>query len=541
MLMDGGIFPLSTQYLPVESGQGPDGIPERIPDEILMAAREDDTFGSGIFDDYNNTNTRDGIFADRNSVPGYVGRETGTGFSEVVDWQTGNPIVSLADGLRSGQIQGGNGYSSAPPYPAHAGASYPDIRTIASQVDFVGPAVPMSNDWAAQVATAQQPPFDARMPYPIVDPSTFGIQGSQGMSRTGPTPEVWANPLLPANAGELHPDMRPFGQAPARNRPSWHGARDLAAFRNQSHALVGGQGPRAGAGGIRLGPEGSSLPDPQSVAVNAMRPRAQFNLSTAILGGQTQRTSNISTGQQRQGQSAFAPIQMPREKRTSNISQTQQRKPMNGLGGFAGLGEFSIPGGDIGRYFVWGVLGGVTAYIFANVVLGVDLVKEAKGLVELEMSYITPAQEVRTDQKYSGLGAFDARGGRASLSSQYGYAGLGAFGIPYTKEAQQYGAFGTATSDMTVGDVAVGLGSLLAMALLQVGCGYYVGQHLARNAADKTKYGIAGAVIFGVTNPGIIASGALVSMAYFGSTLWPPLSSAPQSSPRSSPWRWRLN
>ena len=66
MLMDGGIFPLSTQYLPVESGQGPDGIPERIPDEILMAAREDDTFGSGIFDDYNNPNTRDGIFADRN-------------------------------------------------------------------------------------------------------------------------------------------------------------------------------------------------------------------------------------------------------------------------------------------------------------------------------------------------------------------------------------------------------------------------------------------------------------------------------------------
>jgi hypothetical protein len=66
------------------------------PNELDSLAAEDDVQGNGIFDapdTHGNIHPDDGIFADRESLPGYLAREQFFKPSEVIDVNTGEPVM----------------------------------------------------------------------------------------------------------------------------------------------------------------------------------------------------------------------------------------------------------------------------------------------------------------------------------------------------------------------------------------------------------------------------------------------------------------
>lgn len=359
MLQDGGIFPLANEYLTAETGDQDVGIPERIPAEILTAQVEDDTVGSGIFSDHNNLHTRDGIFADRASVPGYLAREPGTGPSEVIDWQTGTPIMSLADGLRTGSVE--NEWTTRPPWPNRSGADYPNVLSLADQVDFRMPRVPVSNEWAAQAAQPTQPPFEpSTLNYPAIPPGTWGTAGSAGTPFTPPGARHYVDPNLPVGHPARHPDSAPTvdGSLPFRQ---WQGYLDNRPSLEPNRA---GQMAR----------QNQRLPDPSVLALAQMQPERAAVLASSP-------TTNLATKRAPQS-AAYAQPMLSRAYGDGNKygSGVVRRGPLNGLGALGELGGFSMPGGDLGKMFMWGLIGGVTLYLVTSA-LDVDLVKEAKDLV----------------------------------------------------------------------------------------------------------------------------------------------------------------
>lgn len=66
------------------------------PNELDSLSAEDDVQGNGIFDapdTHGNIHPDDGVFSDRESLPGYVARERWFQPSEVLDINTGEPVV----------------------------------------------------------------------------------------------------------------------------------------------------------------------------------------------------------------------------------------------------------------------------------------------------------------------------------------------------------------------------------------------------------------------------------------------------------------
>lgn len=66
------------------------------PNELDALAELDDVQGNGIFDapgTHGNIHPEEGIFADRESLPGYLAREQFFAPSEVVDVNTGEPVM----------------------------------------------------------------------------------------------------------------------------------------------------------------------------------------------------------------------------------------------------------------------------------------------------------------------------------------------------------------------------------------------------------------------------------------------------------------
>lgn len=71
------------------------------PDELDALSRLDDVQGNGIFDPegtHGNLHPDAGIFADREGIPGYLARERFYKPSEVIDVNTGKPVVYVPGG-----------------------------------------------------------------------------------------------------------------------------------------------------------------------------------------------------------------------------------------------------------------------------------------------------------------------------------------------------------------------------------------------------------------------------------------------------------
>ena len=85
---DAGVHP--SQYMSVQRAM------KDYPNELDALTAEDDVSGNGIFDandTHGNIHPDEGIFADRESLPGYVAREKWFQPSEVIDVNTGEPVM----------------------------------------------------------------------------------------------------------------------------------------------------------------------------------------------------------------------------------------------------------------------------------------------------------------------------------------------------------------------------------------------------------------------------------------------------------------
>lgn len=396
-LQDGGIFPLSTMYLPRESGDIDVGIPERVAPEILEAAMEDDVVGSGIFGDGNNVNSRDGVFADRMSLPGYLAREPGTGPSEVVDGQIGTQILSLADGWRSGGYVGD--WTTAPMPHFQNGVNAPDMLTLADSVDFAPAPIPMANNWAAQVATPNRPAQDPNLPRPnMVNNGIFGAPGTQGTSAS-------ATPLLPPGAGVTAPidaarlkkmerDVMAFPTPPPAYTPR-SPFEDLSPFMTSSPGsrapqpvwqptqptgMRGLGGPR---GGVFMAPNGTRLADPATAHAAMNRGTVmQAMYGGGQRGGAVSYVSAATAGGYRSPASPYAQAQMQRTNSNPNpnpYTPQFERRGAGGLGSLSAFGELVMPSfaSGLGSVVAYGLLGGVAIGLLA-LALDVDVVEEVK-------------------------------------------------------------------------------------------------------------------------------------------------------------------
>lgn len=185
---DGGIFPLANSYLPPAVSEDTWGL-ERVSPELLEANEDDDTYGAGLFDERNNVHAKDGIFADRFSLPGYLAREPGTGPSEVIDWQTGTPIASVAAGLRTMQP---NMASTAPRYPLRQGIDFPDVASLADLIDFNN-RIPTA---AAFEAGEVEPPQGVS-PFPMTYPPGWAPPRLPGVNEGAIASRFIAEPIQP--------------------------------------------------------------------------------------------------------------------------------------------------------------------------------------------------------------------------------------------------------------------------------------------------------------------------------------------------------
>jgi hypothetical protein len=84
----------------VQTTSADEGIAD-YPNELTVLAEADDVVGNGVFDPHGspgNIHPDEGIFADKENLPGYVFRDQFYAPSEVVDGTTGNPVVYVPSG-----------------------------------------------------------------------------------------------------------------------------------------------------------------------------------------------------------------------------------------------------------------------------------------------------------------------------------------------------------------------------------------------------------------------------------------------------------
>lgn len=108
------------------------------PNELDSLTADDDVQGNGIFDasgTHGNINPDEGIFADRESLPGYVARERFFQPSEVLDVNTGKPVMFvpgngfMVDPRTPWQLSQAALYT--PGWPGTGGAGVEQVSTVA--------------------------------------------------------------------------------------------------------------------------------------------------------------------------------------------------------------------------------------------------------------------------------------------------------------------------------------------------------------------------------------------------------------------------
>lgn len=123
------------------------------PNELAALAEEDDVQGNGIFDPAGsqpNLHPDEGVFGDRKSIPGYMAREQMFAPSEVLDVNTGKPVMYvpgnafMLDPRTAHQLREESLYY--PGLTTTGGQGVPSVPTV--QPRQPGPVVPPS--WPMQ-------------------------------------------------------------------------------------------------------------------------------------------------------------------------------------------------------------------------------------------------------------------------------------------------------------------------------------------------------------------------------------------------------
>jgi hypothetical protein len=89
-----------TKKMQMQTGSADEGIAD-YPNELNVLAEADDVNGNGVFDPHGSPGNQypdEGIFADSESMPGYVMRDQFYAQSEVIDGTTGYPVMYVPGG-----------------------------------------------------------------------------------------------------------------------------------------------------------------------------------------------------------------------------------------------------------------------------------------------------------------------------------------------------------------------------------------------------------------------------------------------------------
>lgn len=155
---DAGVHPTEYQSS-VERGM------KDYPNELDSLTAEDDVSGNGIFDapdTHGNIHPDEGIFADRESLPGYVAREQWFKPSEVIDINTGEPVMFVP----------GNGFMLDP-----------RTQWAVDQIQLYEPGMPSTGGQGVeQVSTVQpyQPAWPVRGPMGQAQAQETTTRGAMG-------------------------------------------------------------------------------------------------------------------------------------------------------------------------------------------------------------------------------------------------------------------------------------------------------------------------------------------------------------------------
>lgn len=144
------------------------------PNELDALTAEDDVQGNGIFDapgTHGNIHPDEGIFADRESLPGYLARERFFEPSEVIDINTGEPVMYVP----------GNGFMLDP-----------RTQWAVDQINLYEPGMPNTGGAGVEQVSTVEP----RQPgWPVEGLGRYG-RGARGAGVVAPAPKSTASPLI---------------------------------------------------------------------------------------------------------------------------------------------------------------------------------------------------------------------------------------------------------------------------------------------------------------------------------------------------------
>lgn len=183
--------------------------------------RDDDTYGSGIFDPSRRLPTinRDlGIFGENYNIPGWLGRETQFAVSdEIADISTGADMVFVPGGGMTLPEKGGyetyyERFAPTPPQPPHMRPP-PVSRRTDTYVSLTASAKPVPAGASTTKGPVEVPTIVRRTNVPMRDISTGG---DPGVSATNPRPVR----RVPTNMRQTPVGMRSNIGLPYRTLPT---------------------------------------------------------------------------------------------------------------------------------------------------------------------------------------------------------------------------------------------------------------------------------------------------------------------------------
>jgi len=209
-----GVDNMSTQKAPSEN------LVEKAEHaEIFDMEAQDDVLGSGIFDPYHRGGTANrnaGVFASKNSLPGYLAREVPfTASTEVTDLADGAAVVTVPAGGMAYVEQGGRladmNYPGPIPQPP---VLAPVARTTRDEpYAMTGPATPQGWDVDTLLQAADAAPYGVPAARNAGAPSPAPVPVRRAVSGLGAAPGSWPGGHPPRQP-MFH--VKPVGQSPAR-------------------------------------------------------------------------------------------------------------------------------------------------------------------------------------------------------------------------------------------------------------------------------------------------------------------------------------
>ncbi len=206
--------------------------------EIYDLEQQDDVLGSGIFDPHDRGGTANrnaGVFASKNSLPGYLAREVPFQIStEVTDLSDGAAVVTVPAGGMAYVEQGGQlrDMHSVGPVPQPPVLPPVPQTTRNEPYAHTGPAAPQGWDVDTLLQAADAAPYGVPPRRHAGRPAPAPVPQPRAL---GQSPGRWP-PGHPPRAPMFH--VKPVAKSPAQRAVAWAPAQARLAARSMVHPAV---------------------------------------------------------------------------------------------------------------------------------------------------------------------------------------------------------------------------------------------------------------------------------------------------------------